>query len=302
MGGVKRTFNLGDEWVYLKVYSGPKILEKILLNEIGELIERLFNENIIDKFFFIRYFDEDYHLRVRFHIKEERTDLSFLISKLNQIFSPYCQNSVVWKINYDTYTRELERYGANTIVDVETLFCTDSLIIVKALRIIDQGNEEFGEDTRWMYSIKIIMFLFKSFKLEMDFIIKILDEYSEAMISEFRLSKYDKNVLNDLYREKRNKIEMILEHDNNTLIDPILRQFSENEEYVLSVNNISKLAKNDELEVHFTSLIQSIIHMTNNRIFRTNQRQNETYVYYFMSKGLKSYNAKMKINYGGLNK
>ena len=58
---ITRTFNLGDEWIYLKVYSGPKILEKILINEIIQLVELMQREKIIDKFFYIRYFDDDYH-------------------------------------------------------------------------------------------------------------------------------------------------------------------------------------------------------------------------------------------------
>jgi thiopeptide-type bacteriocin biosynthesis protein len=284
---VKREFNLGDEWIYLKLYSGPKILENILVKELSNLIGELFDAKIIDKFFFIRYVDEDYHLRVRFHLVKKSDGIGLIISKINDILLPYSNNSIVWKINYDTYYRELERYGTKSIADVETLFFVDSLIVLKALNIMNLEVEEFQEDTRWMYSIKIIMFFLKSFDIDIDTAIKILDQYSEAMIAEFDLNKYDKNVLNDLYRENQ-----II-----TLIDPVLDHFFEQKEFVVAVSNILKLVEEDKLEVQFVSLIQSLIHMTNNRIFRTNQRQNETYVYYFMSKGLKSVKAKSKLNY-----
>ncbi len=36
---LKRRFIVGEEWLYLKVYSGPNLLEGILSNEIYEVVE-----------------------------------------------------------------------------------------------------------------------------------------------------------------------------------------------------------------------------------------------------------------------
>ena len=38
---VQRKFIIGDEWLYFKIYSGPKTLESILLNEVYILVNEL---------------------------------------------------------------------------------------------------------------------------------------------------------------------------------------------------------------------------------------------------------------------
>ena len=50
---VKRKFIPGDEWVYLKIYSGPKFLDDLLINEVYETVESLYAARQIDKFFFL---------------------------------------------------------------------------------------------------------------------------------------------------------------------------------------------------------------------------------------------------------
>ena len=176
--------------------------------------------------------------------------------------------------------------------DVETIFSIDSLINIDVIKIINSDYLEFGEDTRWVYAIKIVDFFLDSFKLDIDFKILILEEYSISMIDEFSLGKMDKNNLNDFYRVKRNLIDLVIESKDNTLIDKILLKYSKMPVLINAINNILLLERDRKLEINFNSLIKSIIHMTNNRIFRTNQRQNELYIYYFMAKNLKSYKAK----------
>jgi len=289
MNGTKRVFNLGDEWLYVKIYSGPKILEKILIEDIYNLLNELYEENIINKFFFVRYFDEDYHLRLRFHLINNQTQ--FLIDKINKILSPYSESDIVWKISYDSYVRELERYGSNSIEDIETIFSYDSLIIMKALREINYGTEEFGEDTRWIYAIKILNHILECFEIDIDNQIIILESYSDAMISEFNLNKSDKLILNQVYREKRS----LIENNQIGVLDSILFESKNNLNLKLCLEDLLKLKNQNKLEIDFNSLIKSILHMINNRIFRTNQRQNELYVYYLMSKQLKSQRARKNI-------
>ena len=65
---MNRVFSLGSEWVYFKIYSGYKIADVILLEYLKEKIELLQSENIIKKWFFIRYNDSDSHLRIRFQV------------------------------------------------------------------------------------------------------------------------------------------------------------------------------------------------------------------------------------------
>lgn len=293
MNTTVRNFILGDEWIYLKIYAGPKFLEKILINDIKNFIEYLYNTKLIDKFFFIRYFDEDYHLRLRFKIILPFEQNNDIISELSKIFQPYLTENIIWKISFDTYSREIERYGSKSIENIETLFSMESLSILYTLKILE-NEEEFGEDTRWLYAVKLVNFLLVNFNLNYKSRIEILESYSNLMLNEFNVDKFGKKSLNDFYREKRKIIEDILEDNIPTNIDHLLKETTEKEAWKNSVSTLLEMKKQGHLEVNFESLIHSVIHMTNNRIFRSNQRQNELYVYYLMAKSLKSINAKKK--------
>jgi len=65
----QRNFTLGDEWVYLKYFGGPVFLESFLLDGITPCIKKLIKTKLVDKWFFIRYFEGGYHLRIRLHLK-----------------------------------------------------------------------------------------------------------------------------------------------------------------------------------------------------------------------------------------
>ena len=64
---MQKNFILGDEWLYYKIYTGAKTADNILIDVIKPIAQTLFDEQVIDKWFFIRYSDPDFHIRVRFH-------------------------------------------------------------------------------------------------------------------------------------------------------------------------------------------------------------------------------------------
>lgn len=63
-----RIFIPGSEWLYFKIYTGTKTGDDILKNEVYDFVHDLRRKNIIDQWFFVRYNDPDFHLRLRLHI------------------------------------------------------------------------------------------------------------------------------------------------------------------------------------------------------------------------------------------
>jgi thiopeptide-type bacteriocin biosynthesis protein len=68
MSKIKRNFIVGEEWLYYKIYCGNYTADKILINEVQTIVNKLFRKKLIDQWFFIRYYDPDFHLRIRFHL------------------------------------------------------------------------------------------------------------------------------------------------------------------------------------------------------------------------------------------
>jgi thiopeptide-type bacteriocin biosynthesis protein len=63
-----------------------------------------------DKWFFIRYSDPAWHVRARFHGQPERLRQE-VWPTLQSALAPMLEDGRVWRLQLDTYKREVERYG-----------------------------------------------------------------------------------------------------------------------------------------------------------------------------------------------
>jgi thiopeptide-type bacteriocin biosynthesis protein len=287
---MKRKFLLGSEWLYIKIYGGPKILEDVLINEIYELNKTL-SLDFVDKFFFIRYYDDDgNHLRIRYHIKNTRKTLGEILFKINNRLSLYIEKNLLAKVTFETYNREVERYGSINIEDIETLFSCESSLILLIIKKIDNNDVGFLEEKRWLYCIYLIDFILSKFLFSIDDKTRVLEQYYEFYKKEFNLSKTDCKLLNDRYRVKSDEMKGMV---NSEVIIMTLLNDLQIDTYTNAFSNILKRKKEKKLDVDFDSLVMDIIHMTCNRFFRIKQRNHELVLYHFMTKYYTSHKAKI---------
>lgn len=283
---IKRNFITGDEWLYYKIYTGQKTAEKILSEIIKPVSQELLNKKIIDKWFFIRFTDPEFHLRVRFHIPGP--GIEHIIKLLRNSFEPYLESSIIHSVQTDTYKRELERYGNNTIEDSETLFYHDSVMISEMSDMLE-GDE--GEEIRWKFAIKAVDELFSDFNFEIDEKLSILEILKDNFGKEFGLNKILKKQLDNKFRENRSVLESIFRNEGNeyNYLKPVLQHIntkSDNSKPI--IKKILDIKKGNKLEVEFNNLMSSYSHMLINRIFLANPRLNEFVIYYLLHKYYKS--------------
>ncbi len=60
----------GSEWLYLKFYVSRSFADKILTHEVYNTIKQLKRNGYLSGFFFIRYTDPYYHLRLRIQLTD----------------------------------------------------------------------------------------------------------------------------------------------------------------------------------------------------------------------------------------
>ena len=60
----------GSEWLFFKIYTGPKSADTLLAGPLRILVTSLLERAHVDSFFFIRYTDPEYHIRLRFHLPD----------------------------------------------------------------------------------------------------------------------------------------------------------------------------------------------------------------------------------------
>jgi len=287
----QRNFILGDSWLYYKIYTGPKTSDKVLTEIIKPVSEQFIAKNFIDKWFFIRYADPKHHIRVRFHYKKPEY-VANIINGLYPYFKKFIDQDLIWKLQIDTYQREIERYGANTMELAESLFYFDSKMIVDFIDMIE-GRE--GEELRWLFSLRAIDSLLNSFKYTDEEKKNLLIILSTSYRSEFDTSKYLGKQLNDKFRTKRKKIEsfMAFKKDNDLNYASILNVLEEKEKNTINVvSKIFKLNKENNLQVELNNLLGSYIHMLMNRLFRSKNRMHEMVCYDFLCRYYKSLIAK----------
>jgi thiopeptide-type bacteriocin biosynthesis protein len=109
-GVVHRTFSPGSEWLYVKLYTGLSSADDLLLGELSVFVAAAREEGWIDRWFYIRFGDPSWHLRLRLHGDPDRLAGSVLPA-LRDALRPAFQDGRLWRMQVETYEREVERYG-----------------------------------------------------------------------------------------------------------------------------------------------------------------------------------------------
>ncbi len=274
---IQRNFSVGSEWLYFKFYVGTKSADTLLTQAIKPLVEHLLNENLIDKWFFIRYADPEKHLRFRVHL----TDLSAIGTVFLQVknsIQSFENEGIIWKVQVDSYQREIERYGADVMELTETLFFEDSKAI---LGMIDQTWGEEREVIRWQWCLKLIDSYLSDFRLSISDKKNLLEKMKTSFANEFKINKDLKLQTDQRFRDNRKSIEQILDNSLNETHQyaPLFEYINDKAENTRSIIQLIKDLKSGD---NLTKYLSDIIHMTVNRTIVDNQRTHELLMYDFL--------------------
>lgn len=275
---IQRDFILGDNWIYYKIYTGEKTSDSILEEIIYPITNELLNSKIIDKWFFIRYQDPDYHLRLRIYVKD-RSNIGLIITNFQPIFSECLTEGLIWSVKTDTYVREIERYGENTIEIAESIFFIESKIIIEFLR--DNKNLD-RDEYRWLFGFKIIDKILDLFSLDIYQKNVLINKVKNSFDKEFGMNKFLKKNIDEKFRINKNKIDNFMESNNIDGFEKLIIIYIDN--IFPYINEILKIQRSNLLEVEIESLILSFIHMSMNRLFKSKNRQSEMVIYNYLSR------------------
>ncbi|MBL4668498.1 MAG: thiopeptide-type bacteriocin biosynthesis protein [Flavobacteriales bacterium] len=285
---IQRTFILGDEWVFLKIYTGVKTADDILVNQISPLMNKWLEKNHISRWFFIRYYDPKSHIRVRFHLTDTKY-IGELIKDFNVVFTTLIHQNLVWRLQSDVYVRELERYGANRIDDAETIFFHDSNMIIQTLKILEDIE---NQNYRWLTGLLMIDDIFDSFGLSIEEKKEMTGIFVSFFKNEFIYDSNLKKRLSLKYRNNKEDIEAILSRNekHKEIINIIVDKSEKIKFYVEKIKSSM-----ESKEISF-NLIFSFCHMTLNRLYRTESRKNEFASYDLLLYYYKSAIARQKYS------
>ena len=267
---MKREFCLGSEWLYYKIYTGVQTADLLLWQEFAPIIEQLKAQRLIEKWFFIRYSDPDSHLRIRFLVTQPEA-IATIISTFHPVFEKLLVNHLVWKVQTDTYKRELERYGEATMVASETLFGYHSELIVAYLKL----KPNFEVVTELLFGLFTIHRFLESFQLSSAEKYELMRQLQLNFKREFNADAITNKELDKQYRKREAEITTVLLSKTASpfgVFTPFLE--SNLTQTSLLIPKIKML-----IEIPLFDFLSSNIHMMVNRQFTSRQRQYELLIY-----------------------
>jgi thiopeptide-type bacteriocin biosynthesis protein len=217
------------------------------------LIKKWIKQDIISLWFFVRYRDPDYHIRLRFYLNDT-INFKNCVSEIVHNSKNFTYSNIISTISIDTYIRELERYGTNNIVLCEQLFSHDSTTICENLSNTSSFCDVF------IYTVNQCASKLENWIPNLDECIRIINSQYEALNKTLKLNNKD---LNKLYAKYRNALT--IDAKQNLFL-------------------YKKGIKPTEDISYPPDIIPSLIHMYINKIFVENHRLYETEIYYFLKR------------------
>lgn len=268
----------GSEWLYYKVYCGLKSADRILAEAILPLVNQLKADGLIDKFFFIRYNDPGFHLRIRFHVTDT-AHIGTVMQQFHQQISDFETAGYIAQTLMDTYKRELNRYSYNSMELAESLFYHDSMACLQMLELTF-GDER--EEVRWVWALKGIDELLTAFGLNLAEKLTTLEKIKNSFYAEFKADKSLKSQLSNKYRSQKARITAALEskaEGQDELLPLWQVLYDKTKNMAPVVEQLLRMDKAGQLDTPLMDMIPSYIHMLVNRIITSNPRLHELVLY-----------------------
>lgn len=287
----RRSFAPGTEWAYAKLYTGTASADQVLREVVVPLIKEAIASNWIDRWFFIRYGDPDWHLRLRCRGSPERLRTE-LIPRLEAAVETLLADGRVWRFQFDTYEREVERYGGPEGIELaEKLFHADSDAVVGILELLS-GDE--GADARWRLALRGMDMLLEDLGLAPDARLGVVKQMRESYGQEFRVDGSFERQLGAKYRKERRELESLPSE-----LAPGLAILKERSSRIAPIASaLKELEAEGRLTVPIAVLASSYLHMHANRFLRSAARAHELVFYDFLTRTYESRLARSRKGSG----
>nr|WP_067055218.1 lantibiotic dehydratase [Mucilaginibacter sp. L294] len=267
-GHLQRDFVPGSEWIYFKIYCTDESAGHLLSTFIQPFISA--NGIKIKCWFFIRYYDPGSHIRLR--ILTSAKNYGPLVKSIRRELSksPVCFR--VQHLSLETYQREIERYGAETMGFSESCFYKGSVLAVNWLTAAADKQNDLS-----LSAFRLVHIMTNLFISDPALRLQFYHERSRSFMAEFGGHKEFRLSLDRKYRALYKLLSTELQQDLSSA-QPVAEQ-----EFYASVRVIAEQTKPWPCDKRLR-LLADLAHMQVNRLFNSRQRQHEALIFFCLAK------------------
>lgn len=271
----------GSNWLYMKVYGGHVTVDKILIQVLSSLIQTVNVSGAIASWFFLRFSDPHHHLRIRFYGDPDRVRLE-LLPLIHSTLNPLLASGKIWKIQFDTYEQEIERYGGVAGMSAaEKIFFADSSAVLDVLQALHSSG--YDPDRRWKIALLGSDMLLSDLGFDLHAKRALMEALRHKYASEFRATGDIELVLGKQFRAKRSQLEQLWCEAGDAVPGLVRQAFQTRSSRVLPLAyTLHSLFQEGKLTVNLAELGASFVHMHINRMMQSSWRQYECVLYEFL--------------------
>ncbi len=294
-----RRFAAGSSWSYAKIYTGTAGADEVLRRFVAPIARDAITSGAADAWFFVRYRDPHWHLRVRFHGDPERLRAE-VGERLAQHLRVALEDGLVWRVQHDTYEREVERYGGIRGVELaERLFWRDSESVVD---VLDELWGEADTDARWKLALRGTDRLFDDLGLSLAAKHAIATRARANLAAEQGVGVEFGRQVGTRFRRERDALVRLLQDDDggDALLGAGLAHLRERSRRLAPI--VAELRDADRartLSRPLADMAWCYAHMHDNRMLRAAHRAQELVIYDLLRRCYESALARVAHVFGG---
>jgi lantibiotic biosynthesis protein len=250
----------GSDWLFIKLYGARFFSEDLIAGPVRLFTEEVQASGLVEEWFFLRYSDPEPHLRLRFRGTPEQLT-GQLLPKLCAWASSLMAEGLCKRFSFDTYDREMERYGGIGGMELsESLFAIDSRTVAELLYRLQGSKVALERSLLAVFSV--------------DQLLAGLGLTEADRLQWLQRYEFTRNAVGPAYRQSKKVLRSLLqgpeylsERGGDKAIAPL---FSRQQEALGPLAmRLSELEKEGELSQPLSELYSSFVHLHCNRLLGT---------------------------------
>jgi thiopeptide-type bacteriocin biosynthesis protein len=273
--GSRVVWRPGTDWLYAKIYCAPSASDRILRENLAPMVRAALAAGNVRQWFFVRYRDQEPHLRLRFQ-GEPDVLRSQVLAELMTALGPVIGDDLVWRVAFESYVPEIERYGGTEGERIARhFFQFDSESVLDFLSLPEAGLE------RWRIALKTAHDLLSAVDPDLEVHLRETLRSRDNLSVVFNREPMLKRALGLRFRRERAALTVLLESGG---LQPHFLCWLEKRR-TASLEFAERLREADRRGVLTSSPIRiwsSILHMSLNRLVPAELRRYEPIIHEFL--------------------